>query len=195
MSNKDDDFADAFSTVTPSAATGVEEGVTYDDFFSIMNKSGNCYLYVPCRDFWPARSVNARLPPKQVLNKNGTPKHGPNGKLVYEPASKWLDRNRPIEAMTWAPGFPMQIRDRLIAHGGWIERKGVSCFNLYRPPRASSLAIPAKPDSGVTTSVGFIPTTRATSLSGSRIGCSAQEKRSTTRFAFLVRRASERIRY
>src|SRR5262249_32941681 len=25
--------------------------------------------------------------------------------------------------------------DRLISQGGWIERKGVSCFNLYRPPR------------------------------------------------------------
>ena len=36
--------------------------------------------------------------------------------------------------MTWAPGMPMIIADRLIAEGGWIERKGVSCFNLYRPP-------------------------------------------------------------
>jgi hypothetical protein len=28
----------------------------------------------------------------------------------------------------------MLIRDRLIADGGWIERRGVTCFNLYRPP-------------------------------------------------------------
>ena len=42
--------------------------------------------------------------------------------------------NRPVEQMTWAPGLPMIIRDRLISGGGWIERKGVSCFNLYRPP-------------------------------------------------------------
>jgi hypothetical protein len=36
--------------------------------------------------------------------------------------------------MTWAPGVPAIIRDRLVSAGGWIERVGVSCFNLYRPP-------------------------------------------------------------
>ncbi len=28
----------------------------------------------------------------------------------------------------------MIIPNRLVAEGGWIERAGVSCFNLYRPP-------------------------------------------------------------
>ena len=28
----------------------------------------------------------------------------------------------------------MLIADRLISDGGWISRKGVTCFNLYRPP-------------------------------------------------------------
>jgi hypothetical protein len=28
----------------------------------------------------------------------------------------------------------MVIQDRLIAEGGWIERPGVACFNLYLPP-------------------------------------------------------------
>src|SRR5262245_48328489 len=28
----------------------------------------------------------------------------------------------------------MLIRNRLVADGGWIERNGVTCFNLYRPP-------------------------------------------------------------
>src|SRR5205807_557200 len=50
------------------------------------------------------------------------------------PANVWLDQNKPVEQMTWAPGLPMIIRDRLISAGGWIERKRVSCFNLYRPP-------------------------------------------------------------
>ncbi len=36
--------------------------------------------------------------------------------------------------MTWAPGSPMLIRDQLISDGGWIERKGVTCFNIYREP-------------------------------------------------------------
>jgi hypothetical protein len=36
--------------------------------------------------------------------------------------------------MTWAPGEPMLVANRLISDGGWIERKKVTCFNLYRPP-------------------------------------------------------------
>ena len=36
--------------------------------------------------------------------------------------------------MTWAPGQPALIRDSLVSDGGWIRRKGVACFNLYRPP-------------------------------------------------------------
>ena len=39
-----------------------------------------------------------------------------------------------VEQMTWAPGEPMLIEDRLIADGGWIERPGCTVFNLYRPP-------------------------------------------------------------
>jgi len=100
-----------------------------------MNKSGSSYIFTPCRDFWPAKNVNARLPAQPVLNKNGQPRRDGNGKIVYQPANKWLDQNRPVEAVTWAPGLPLQIRDRLISMGGWIERKDVSCFNLYRPPR------------------------------------------------------------
>jgi hypothetical protein len=41
--------------------------------------------------------------------------------------------SRPSPAQ-WAPGLPMLIRDRLVSEGGWIERSGVTCFNLYRPP-------------------------------------------------------------
>jgi hypothetical protein len=36
--------------------------------------------------------------------------------------------------MTWAPGKPMLIRDKLIADGGWIDRPGCTVFNLYKPP-------------------------------------------------------------
>ena len=51
------------------------------------------------------------------------------------PATTWLDQNRAVEQMTWCPGEPMLIRDRLVVDGGWINRKDVTCFNLYRPPR------------------------------------------------------------
>ena len=46
----------------------------------------------------------------------------------------WIDQNRAVEQMTWVPGQGLLIHDRLISEGGWIERAGVTCFNLYRPP-------------------------------------------------------------
>src|SRR5262249_14133328 len=49
-------------------------------------------------------------------------------------ASTYLDQNRPVEQLTWAPGHPMLIKDRLVSDGGWIVRLKVSCLNLYRPP-------------------------------------------------------------
>ena len=67
---------------------------------------------------WPASSVNARIPP---VNKKTA-------------ANVWLDANQSVEQMTWSPGEPMLIQNRLVAEGGWIERAGVTCFNLYRPP-------------------------------------------------------------
>ena len=30
--------------------------------------------------------------------------------------------------------LPLVVADKLISDGGWIERQGVSTFNLYRPP-------------------------------------------------------------
>ncbi|MEX2125813.1 MAG: primase-helicase family protein [Woeseia sp.] len=60
-------------------------------------------------------------------------------------ASAWLDENRPVDQMTWAPGEPMLIEDRLIAHGGWIDRTGCRCFNLYLPPQEAK-GIRGNPD-------------------------------------------------
>ena len=57
-----------------------------------------------------------------------------DGKDIKIRASQWIDGNQPVEQMTWAPGLPMLIEDRLVADGGWIERRGVTVFNLYKPP-------------------------------------------------------------
>jgi hypothetical protein len=95
-------------------------GISLDDFYAYMPQHN--YIYTPSCETWPGCSVNARIPPIEVHV----------GKFI--PASLWLDQNRPVEQMTWAPGLPMIIRDRLISQGGWIQRSNVSCFNLYRPP-------------------------------------------------------------
>jgi len=72
--------------------------------------------------------------PIEVKDENGVPLLDNKGKPVVLSAGSWLDRFKPVEQMTWAPGLPMIIRDRLILEGGWIERPGVACFNLYLPP-------------------------------------------------------------
>src|SRR5262249_39220761 len=85
------------------------------------------YIYLPTRTPWPAGSVNSRIPPIQVgIDADGEP--------VMLTASQWLDCHHPVEQMTWVPGLPELIRDRLVFDGGWIERDGFSCLNLYHPP-------------------------------------------------------------
>jgi hypothetical protein len=92
-----------------------ETGVTLDDFYAYMLGG---YIFAPTRDIWSATKVNTRLrSPVEDLS-----------------ASTWLDRNRPVEQMTWAPGMPLVIHDRLISDGGWIKRPDCAIFNCYKPP-------------------------------------------------------------
>jgi hypothetical protein len=99
--------------------------VRLEDFVAYMPMHN--YLFKPTRDLWPPSSVNARIPAVHV----GTDEKGQPVKI---PASVWLDQNTPVEQMTWAPGEPEQIKDRLISEGGWIPRPGCTVFNLYRGP-------------------------------------------------------------
>ena len=69
-----------------------------------------------------------------LLDASGQPVRDKDGKLKSVKPNVWLDKHRSVEQMTWAPGEPMVIYDRLVSDGGWIERKGGTCYNLYRPP-------------------------------------------------------------
>ena len=106
--------------------------VSLADFYAYMPMHN--YIFIPSREPWPASSVNARLGTIPLFDANGQAVLDEDGEQVRVRASEWLDKNKPVEQMTWAPGLPMVIRDRLISEGGWIERPQVSCFNLYRPP-------------------------------------------------------------
>lgn len=99
------------------------DDVSINDFYAYMPM--HQYIFVPSREMWPASSVNARIPPVTIATAEGPREI---------PAAKWLDQNRPIEQMTWAPGLPMLVTNRIISDGGWIEHANVTCFNLYRPP-------------------------------------------------------------
>lgn len=95
------------------------EGVTIDDFRAYMPE--HKYIFQPSRELWPSASVNARLGRIDI------------GEDDTISASAWLDKNHPVEQMTWAPGEETLIEGRLISNGGWIHRPGLTCFNLYRP--------------------------------------------------------------
>ena len=94
-----------------------DEGVLLSDFCAYMPQ--HSYIYIPTRELWPITSVNSRIP---CVDDKGLK------------ASVWLDQNRPVEQMTWAPGQPMLVHNRLMAEGGWIAKNGATCFNRYRPP-------------------------------------------------------------
>ena len=81
-----------------------ESGVSRDDFYAYMPT--HSYIYTPTREMWPAASVNARVPSIPTSS----------GKVI--PASAWLDQHRAVEQMTWAPGLPMLINNKLISDGG-----------------------------------------------------------------------------
>ncbi len=106
--------------------------VSLADFRAYMPM--HSYIYAPTRDMWPAASVNARVPPVALVDGSGKPALDEDGKQKFISASAWLDQNKPVEQMTWAPGEPMLIKDRLISEGGWIARHGCTVFNLYREP-------------------------------------------------------------
>jgi hypothetical protein len=124
-----DDFSDAFdeqigagdATPKHDRARDCAAGVSINDFVAYMPQ--NAFIFMPARELWPAASVNARLPPPDTDSE---------GKPI--PASTWLAVHRPVEQMTWAPGKPTLVPDKLIADGGWIDRPGCTVFNLYKPP-------------------------------------------------------------
>jgi hypothetical protein len=111
-----DDLIDAITSAeTARKAEKLPAEISFEDFYAYMPMHN--YIFIPAREFWPASSVNSRLP-----------------KIGSHNASSWIDKNRPVEQMTWAPGLPMLIENRLISDGGWIDRHGCRTFNLYRPP-------------------------------------------------------------
>jgi hypothetical protein len=92
------------------------------------------YIFKPSGELWPASSVNSRIPPIPIVDASGQPVLDDKGKQKFLPASTWLDRNQPVEQMSWTPGQPQLIENRLISQGGWIKQPGCTVFNLYRPP-------------------------------------------------------------
>src|SRR5262245_22541562 len=105
--------------------TAIPSKIELDDFFAYMPE--HRYIYIPSGQLWPAPSINSRIPPVDTGEVDG------NGNPVTIKPSIWLDQCRPADQMTWAPGLPNLICDRLVAKSGWIARPGARVFNLYLP--------------------------------------------------------------
>jgi hypothetical protein len=146
-------------------ALAYDDQCSLGDFYAYMPMRN--YIYAPTREPWPAGSVDARIAPIR----------GPNGKLIKP--SAWLAKHRAVEQMSWLPGAPMLIRDRLIADGGWVEHPVNACFNLYRAPTIEA-GDATMAGHGWTTSRRSSAIAPATSSAGWRTACSARRRRSIT---------------
>jgi len=92
------------------------EGVSLSDFYAVLPL--HQYLFVPTRALWPAETINSLFGEKDD----------------DEPPSTTLDKSRGVHAMTWAPGLPLIVKNKLVCDAGWIDRKDCRTLNLYRPP-------------------------------------------------------------
>lgn len=123
-----------------SCSEPIDRPIKATDFWAYM--PAHAYIFTPTGELWPAVSVNSRC--KGVFDADGMPytkqaARKKKGETVFEnvpiQATEWLDENRAVEQMTWAPGAPAIVENRLVSGGGWIEREGCRTFNLYQPPR------------------------------------------------------------
>lgn len=85
------------------------------------------YLYAPTGKVWIKSGIDRALPAIPIgVDAEGNP--------VSIPASQWLDVHAPVHDLTWVPGEPRVIADRLLDQGGWIAKTGARVYNNYRPP-------------------------------------------------------------
>jgi hypothetical protein len=141
---EDEDFSGTFSTIVSASAvdeTKISGTLSIEDFVAFP--PNNTFIYLPCREQWSAAAIDKVLPLQQDISANGQPRRH-LGKPVMIKASTWLMRYRRVEQISWEPGSPMIIRDRLI-NGGveWIEKPGANVLNTYKPPTVA-LGDPSK---------------------------------------------------
>ena len=189
------DFQDQFGEVGAATAAPavLPSALSFDDLCSYA-PSRAC-IYLPCKTMWPNASVDDRLPPQPLLDASGNPVRNSKGKVVMMSASEWLAKHRSIEALTWDPGKPEFIHNCVVVDGGYIDKPGATTLNYHRPPRRLSLATLRKRRDGSSIGMRSTPMTPSTSSRGSLVGCSAPERRSTTRSCSAAHPRLARTRY
>ncbi|MGY8682666.1 primase-helicase family protein [Bradyrhizobium sp. UFLA05-153] len=110
----------------PPIVRSADGAIGLEDFYAIPET--NRFMFMPTRTTWPRESVDSILP-KILTGKKK------QGKLVTIKASEWLKQNRRVEQVTWMPGLPQVIEDKLLSDGGWKDRPGAHALNLYQAPQ------------------------------------------------------------
>jgi Family of unknown function (DUF5906) len=124
--NDEDALRRLYNSASPQKLLSVS------DFVAHM--STKKFIYTATGDLWPAASVDARVPPCEVVDRTGNPIFKSTGKPLHQPASVWLSSHAPVEQMTFAPGEPQIIHGKLMLESGWILHEGAAAFNIYLPP-------------------------------------------------------------
>jgi hypothetical protein len=104
---------------------------TREDFVAYLPLHN--YICLPTGEPWVKKSIDATIPAVPIVDSKGRPMLR-KGTQKIQPASLWLDKNRPAHQLTWFPGEEQIIKDRLVDKGGWIPHDGARVLNLYRPP-------------------------------------------------------------
>jgi hypothetical protein len=107
---------------------------TIADFYWLLTKRKCVFVPLPNSELWPAASVDERVPWPYKLDKDGIVARDENGDPIRIKPSKWIARNQAIDAMTWIPGEPKIVIDRMPDAGGLVSQLGARVLNTYRPP-------------------------------------------------------------
>ena len=109
--------AEKMAAVAPGETPHTLAAVSMDDFYAVLPQAK--YLYTPTRAMWTAETINRLFGPTEMGE--------PTPAMI-------LDQMRGVQAMTWAPGLPLIVKNRLVHDAGWIDRADCCTVNLYRPP-------------------------------------------------------------
>jgi hypothetical protein len=104
--------------------------ISLADFVAYL--PANEFIYLPTRVVWPGATINSTIGSVEV----GTHEvKNDKGEMETKPlkirATDWLNRNRGVASLTWAPGHPMLMSDTTAAESGWINAPGKTTFNQY----------------------------------------------------------------
>src|SRR5262245_6547128 len=119
--------------VRRTAYAFVEDGACVYDFWAFRPRHD--YIFAPTGRHYPMAAIDSIFPSVEIYGADGKPLLDDDGEPQTMKASKWLDRERHVDELTWAPGKPYILQDVLATEGGLIPRPGNNTFNSYRPPR------------------------------------------------------------